>query len=170
MGLPQELSGRGTMRGLANGARRAEPVEGLPGRAAFQRDPCIDDGPGGAVGAQGEGAGGEAVLRPGHVLMENRNGLVVDVVLSQATGTAANGSGADDAGAGPHGTVDHGRGRQGVRHVIWEFVTTCRSFEITPHVAMKQRRIQPWTGGRAVMRGTRRVSGCGSGSRRCSAG
>ena len=27
------------------GARRAEPVEGLPGRAAFQRDPCIDDGP-----------------------------------------------------------------------------------------------------------------------------
>ena len=45
------------------GARRAEPVEGLPGGAAFQRDPCIDDGPGGAVGAQGARAGGEAVLR-----------------------------------------------------------------------------------------------------------
>ena len=43
----------------------------------------------------------------GHVLMENRNGLVVDVVLSQATGTAE---------TGPHGTADHGRGRQGVRH------------------------------------------------------
>ena len=45
------------------GAGPAEPVEGLPGRAAFQRDPCIDEGPGGAVGAQGAGAGGEAVFR-----------------------------------------------------------------------------------------------------------
>ena len=43
------------------GGRRTEPVEGLPGRAAFQRYPCLDDGPG--VGAQGGGAGGEAVLR-----------------------------------------------------------------------------------------------------------
>ena len=49
--------------GPACGGRRAEPVEELPGRAAFQRDPCIDDGPGGAVGAQGARAGGEAGLR-----------------------------------------------------------------------------------------------------------
>ena len=47
----------------AYGGRWAQPVGGLPGRAAFQRDPCLDDGPGGAVGAQGTWAGGEAVLR-----------------------------------------------------------------------------------------------------------
>ena len=63
VGLPQERPAEGRGEGPACGARRAEPVEGLPGRAAFQRDPCIDDGPGGAVGAQGEGTGGEAVLR-----------------------------------------------------------------------------------------------------------
>ena len=67
------------------GAGRAEPVEGLPGRAAFQRDPCIDNGPGGAVGAQRQGQAAKLSFA-GHVLMENRNGLVVDVVLSQATG------------------------------------------------------------------------------------
>ena len=64
-----------------------------------------------------KGAGQAAKLSfAGHVLMENRNGLVVDVVLSQATGTAETEAGADDAGAGAHSTADHGRGRQGVRH------------------------------------------------------
>ncbi len=54
---------RGEERDPPTGRRRAEPMEGLPGGAAFQRDPCIDDGPGGAVGAQRAGTGGEAVLR-----------------------------------------------------------------------------------------------------------
>ena len=31
----------------AYGGRRAQPVGGLPARAAFQRDPCLEDGPGG---------------------------------------------------------------------------------------------------------------------------
>ena len=62
--LPRpERPAEGRGEGPACGGRRAEPMEGLPGRAAFQRDPCIDDGPGGAVGAQGARAGGEAVLR-----------------------------------------------------------------------------------------------------------
>ena len=39
---------------------------------------------------------------------------------------------------GPHRTEDHGRGRQGVRHGGVRDAT-CRSFRITPHVAMKQR-------------------------------
>ena len=59
----KSVQAEGRRGGPVCGAGRAEPVEGLPGRAAFQRDPCIDDGPGGAVGAQGAGAGGEAVLR-----------------------------------------------------------------------------------------------------------
>ena len=45
------------------GAGGRNPWKDFRGGAAFQRDPCIDDGPGGAVGAQGGGAGGEAVLR-----------------------------------------------------------------------------------------------------------
>ena len=59
----KSVRAEGRRGGPTHGGRRAEPVEGLPGGAAFQRDPCIDDGPGGAVGAQGAGAGGEAVLR-----------------------------------------------------------------------------------------------------------
>ena len=87
-------------------------MEGLPGRAAFQRDPYIDDGPGGAVGAQGGGAGDEAL----HVLMENRNGLVVDVVLSQATGTAETEAALTMLERVPTARRITVRGRQGVRH------------------------------------------------------
>ena len=103
----------------------------------------------------------------GHVLMENRNGLVVDVVQSQATGTAETEAALTMLERVPTArriTVGADNG-----YDTREFVTTCRSFQITPHVAMKQRH-SALDRGRAVMRGTRRVSGCGSGLRRCSAG
>ena len=51
----------------------------------------------------------------GHVLMENRNGLVVDVVLSQATGTAEMEAVLTMLERVPTARR-HGRGRQGVRH------------------------------------------------------
>ena len=73
----------------------------------------------------------------GHVLMENRNGLVVDVVLSQATGTAETEAALTMLERVPTArriTVGADKG-----YDTREFVTTCRSFEITPHVAMKQR-------------------------------
>ena len=63
VGLPQKRPAEGRGRGPACWGGRADPVEGPSGRASFQRDPCIDDGPGGAVCAQRAGAGGEAVLR-----------------------------------------------------------------------------------------------------------
>ena len=127
VGLPQERPAEG---------RGGEPVEGLPGRAAFQRDPCIDDEPGGAVGAQGGGKATKLSFA-GHVLMENRNGLVVHVVLSQATGTAETEAALTMLERVPTArriTVGADKG-----YDTWEFVTTCRSFQITPHVAMKQR-------------------------------
>ena len=73
----------------------------------------------------------------GHVLMENRNGLVVDVVLSQATGTAETVAALTMLERGPTArriTVGADKG-----YDTREFVTTCHSFEITPLVAMKQR-------------------------------
>ena len=154
MGLPQERPAEGRGEG---------PVEGLPGRAAFQRDPYIDDGPGGAVGAQGGGAGDEAL----HVLMENRNGLVVDVVLSQATGTAETEAALTMLERVPTArriTVGADKG-----YDTREFVTTCRSFEITPHVAMKQRhspldrRTSRHAGYAASQRVRKRVEECSAG-------
>ena len=73
----------------------------------------------------------------GHVLMEDRNGLVVDVVLSQATGTAETEAALTMLERVPTArriTVGADKG-----YDTREFVTTCRSFQITPHVAMKQR-------------------------------
>ena len=73
----------------------------------------------------------------GHVLMENRNGLVVDLVLSQATGTAETDAALtmlERALTTRHGTVGADKG-----YDTREFVTTCRSLHITPHVAAKQR-------------------------------
>ena len=84
-----------------------------------------------------KGPGKEAKLSlAGHVLMENRNGLVVDLVLTHATGTSRPGRdlamldklqrkrrltlGADKA----YDTAD--------------FVAECRSRVVTPHVAQKQ--------------------------------
>ena len=103
----------------------------------------------------------------GHVLMENRNGLVVDVVLSQATGTAETEAALTMLERVPTArriTVGADKG-----YDTREFVTTCRSFEITPHVAMKQRHS-------ALDRRTSRHAGYAasqrapSGLRRCSAG
>lgn len=81
-----------------------------------------------------KGKGREAKLAYlGHVLMENRNGLVVDVELTQATGTAERkaalkmleqipGSGAATVGA------DKGYDTR-------DFVAQARGLEVTPHVA-----------------------------------
>ena len=73
----------------------------------------------------------------GHVLMENRNGLVVDLVLSQATGTAEPEAGLTMLERVPtmrHLTVGADKG-----YDTKEFVATCRCLNITPHVASKRR-------------------------------
>ena len=70
--------------------------------------------------------------------MENRNGLVVDVAPSQAIGTAETEAALTMLERVPTArriTVGADKG-----YDTREFVTTCRSFQITPHVAMKQRR------------------------------
>jgi hypothetical protein len=68
----------------------------------------------------------------GHVLMENRNGLVVDVELTEADGRA-------EREAGLKMLKRHGRGRSTVGadkgYDTKDFVKGCRDLKVTPHVA-----------------------------------
>ena len=69
----------------------------------------------------------------GHVVTENRNGLVVDVRLTQATGTAEREAALDMVGNKPEGkrvTLGGDRG-----YDTKAFVAACRENKITPHVA-----------------------------------
>jgi transposase len=84
-----------------------------------------------------KGPGREAKLCfAGHVLMENRNGLVVDVEITQATGTAERDTALDMLQAVPgsrHLTVGADKG-----YDTRDFVRECRDMDITPHIARKQ--------------------------------
>ena len=84
-----------------------------------------------------KGNGKEAKLCfTGHVLMENRNGMVVDVTFTQATGTAER-EAALDMLEGVHGSrrvtlgADKGYDTQ-------DFITMCRQMNVTPHVARRK--------------------------------
>jgi len=84
-----------------------------------------------------KGGGKEARLCfAGHVLMENGNGLVVDVAVTQATGTAERDTALDMLERVP-----------GLRRITvgadknydtYDFVTSCREMNVTPHVARRQ--------------------------------
>ena len=84
-----------------------------------------------------KGQGKEAKLCfTGHVLMENRNGMVVDVTFTQATGTAEREAALDMLEA-VHGSrrvtlgADKGYDTQ-------DFITMCRRMNVTPHVARRK--------------------------------
>jgi transposase len=84
-----------------------------------------------------KGPGREAKLCfAGHVLMDNRNGLVVDVRITQATGTAERDTALDMLQAVPGSrrlTVGADKG-----YDTKDFVRECRDLDITPHVSRKQ--------------------------------
>jgi transposase len=84
-----------------------------------------------------KGRGKEAKLCfAGHVLMENRNGLVVDVAITQATGTAEREAALDMLEQVPVSrriTVGADKGYDNA-----DFVTICRRMNITSHVARRQ--------------------------------
>jgi len=84
-----------------------------------------------------KGKGKEARLcYAGHVLMENRNGLVVDVDLTPATGTAERDMALEMLAGLPASrrlTVGADKG-----YDTRDFVTTCRKLNITPHVARRK--------------------------------
>jgi len=84
-----------------------------------------------------KGHGKEARLCfTGHVLMENRNGLVVDVALTQATGTAERDTALDMLEQVPGSrrvTIGADKG-----YDTLDFITGCRLMNVTPHVACRQ--------------------------------
>ncbi len=84
-----------------------------------------------------KGAGKEARLCfSGHVLMENRNGLVVDVTVTQATGTAEREAAIDmlERVPGKHRITVGGD----KNYDTDDFVAGCREMNITPHVACRK--------------------------------
>lgn len=87
-----------------------------------------------------KGRGKEAKLcLTGHVLMENRNGLAVDVVVTQATGTAERDTalGMLEKVSGKHRiTLGADKG-----YDTGDFVTLCRELNVTPHVACRKHTI-----------------------------
>ena len=84
-----------------------------------------------------KGKGKEAKLAYlGHVLLDNRQGLVANVCATHATGTAEREAAALvlEASAPPGSTVGVDKG-----YDVASFVATVRVLEITPHVAQKAR-------------------------------
>ena len=83
-----------------------------------------------------KGPGKEARLCfMGHVLMENRNGLVVDVTMTQATGTAERDTAVAMLGHVPGSrriTVGADKG-----YDTQDFIAGCRAMTVTPHVARR---------------------------------
>ena len=84
-----------------------------------------------------KGAGKEAKLCfAGHVLMENRTGLVMDVTVTSATGTAERDTALDMIEKVPGSrriTVGADKG-----YDTRDFVTACREMNVTPHVARRK--------------------------------
>jgi len=84
-----------------------------------------------------KGMGKEAKLCfAGHVLMENRNGLVVDVTVTGATGTAERDTALDMIDKVPGSrriTLGADKG-----YDTRDFVMACREMNVTPHVARRK--------------------------------
>ena len=84
-----------------------------------------------------KGEGKEAKLCfAGHVLMDNRTGLVVDVTVTRATGTAERDTALDMIEKVPGSrriTVGADKG-----YDTRDFVTACREMNVTPHVARRR--------------------------------
>ena len=73
----------------------------------------------------------------GHVLMENRNGLVVDTRLTRATGTAERDAALDMVARIPGGTRQVTLGGD-KNYDTRDFVSKLREAAVTPHVAQNQ--------------------------------
>ena len=87
-----------------------------------------------------KGKGKEAKLCfMGHILMENRNGLVVNVAMTQATGTAEREAALDMLAQVPRRRRITVGGDK--NYDTKDFVTSCRSMVVTPHVARRERSI-----------------------------
>jgi len=109
-----------------------QPDREFPRRARAERDPSLHDGP--RRPARAERPGEEAKLSyAGHVLLDNRYGLVANVCVTHATGTAEREAALLLLGAvADGGTVGGDKGFD-----VPSFVAGVRALGVTPHVAQK---------------------------------
>lgn len=93
----------------------------------------------------------------GHVLMENRHGLIVDIELTQATGTAER-----EAALRMLDRLERGQGRITLGadkgYDTMEFVSELRQRKVTPHVAQNQSGRRSAIDGRTTSWGGYKVS------------
>ena len=152
---------------------RAQRRAQLPRREALERDPASTTDPDARLYRKGDGQSSRLCFM-GHALMENRNGLVVDAMLTHATGTAEREAALTCSTAASGGTGSPG-GRQGLRRDGLR--RRARARKVTPHIAVNGAISK--TGKRrktAIDRRTTRhpamrsASGSASASRRPSAG
>jgi len=112
----------------------------------------------------------------GHVLMENRNGLVFDAALTHATGTAEREAALDLLEDGRRGnrrvTLGADKG-----YDVADFIRDLRTRKVTPHIARNDNVTKTESGERAALTAappaipaTPSAFWCASGSRRSSAG
>jgi len=108
------------------------PSGDFRGRAADEYHACVDDRSGSAAVQESSGPGGEALF-PRHLLMENRNGLVVDAMVTPATGTAEQDAALALVEAqAPSRRITLGGDKSYDTH---PFVQKRRARQVTPHVA-----------------------------------
>jgi transposase len=117
-----------------------------------------------------KGRGKEAKLcHMGHLLMENRNGLIVDPLVTEACGTAERAAALAMLGrqTGRHrATLGADKG-----YDTADFVADLRALNVTTHVAQNTTGRRSAIDGRTTRhRATQSASGCASGSRKVSAG
>ena len=108
----------------------------------------------------------------GHVLMENRHGLIVDALVTPATGTAERDAALTMLGELPHGGRRHRRRRQELRHARL-CAPDVAQMNVTPHVAQYPDTDGAAARSTAARRGipvTRSANASGSSSRKPSAG
>jgi hypothetical protein len=116
------------------------------------------------------GRGKEARLcHMGHLLMENQSGLIVDAMLTPASGTTEREAALAMLGrqAGRHrATLGADKG-----YDAQDFAAAVRALNVTPHIARgTPPAVRRSTAGRRATPATRRANGCANGSRRASAG
>ncbi len=116
--------------------RRPQPGGGLSWREAPEPDARLHHGPEGPAVQEGERQGGQALFM-GHVLMDNRHGLVVSPGLTAATGTAEREAAVDlvEAVPGQHRITVGADKAYDTR----EFVHTLRALRAVPHVTLNAR-------------------------------
>jgi transposase len=104
-----------------------------------------------------KGKGKEAKLSyMGHALMENRNGLVVDAMTTQATGTAERDAALLMAEAIPgNHPVTLGADKN---YDTKDFVAEARNIEVTPHVAQNDKRRRSAIDGRTTRHAGYKIS------------